>query len=387
MKNLIIHEENNNLIIKESYSPLVCGNTNYKLEFVFSEDWSSLTNKIAIFIVDGKKTAVEFEGTIVSVPAMPNANTCQVLLMSSESENTRLVTSVLTISLMSTILLEKIPEFSPLSNYVEEMLTKIKALQNGTLQIESSKHAETAGNVSNPNLLINGDFKVNQRGNTTYTEAGKYTVDRWKLVSGSVTVQDTGILLNGTIIQKLEHTPSMQVVASSNAGSITYKNGTVTISTTTATLITFAKLEVGTTATTFSPRTYAEELALCQRYFQSISTNVKYGTLAIGGCVLKSIVDNVTMYNFVFNLPLACPMRINPSVTLKSTLTILCKGAYTAGVSLDDTTLTLGYTSNYKTISIKKDLNFDPIGLFATLRSDDTNASSPAEIFLDSEIY
>lgn len=38
--------------------------------------------------------------------------------------------------------------------------------------------------ISNPNLLINGDFKVNQRGKTSYTHTGKqygytYFVDRW----------------------------------------------------------------------------------------------------------------------------------------------------------------------------------------------------------------
>lgn len=32
---------------------------------------------------------------------------------------------------------------------------------------------------SNPNLLINPDFKINQRGATSYEKQG-YSVDRWK---------------------------------------------------------------------------------------------------------------------------------------------------------------------------------------------------------------
>lgn len=57
-------------------------------------------------------------------------------------------------------------------------------------------------NCSNPNLLINPDFAVNQRGKTNYDTAG-YTVDGWKLFSttseslGSVNVCNDGIVLAG----------------------------------------------------------------------------------------------------------------------------------------------------------------------------------------------
>lgn len=42
--------------------------------------------------------------------------------------------------------------------------------------------------VSNPNLLINPDFKINQRGQTEYTamDAAKYGVDRWKCCGKSI---------------------------------------------------------------------------------------------------------------------------------------------------------------------------------------------------------
>ena len=43
---------------------------------------------------------------------------------------------------------------------------------------------EHFGNISNANLLINGNFQVNQRGQTTYiqTNTWKYSVDRWKYI-------------------------------------------------------------------------------------------------------------------------------------------------------------------------------------------------------------
>lgn len=55
--------------------------------------------------------------------------------------------------------------------------------------------------LSNPNLLDNPWFTVNQRGATTYdgTTEGQYTVDRWKLTianRGTITVTDNGITLS-----------------------------------------------------------------------------------------------------------------------------------------------------------------------------------------------
>ena len=55
--------------------------------------------------------------------------------------------------------------------------------------------------MSNPNLLINGDFRVNQRGQTSYTVDNKYTVDRWLNRETSMSVTP---LTNGGI--KLERT-------------------------------------------------------------------------------------------------------------------------------------------------------------------------------------
>lgn len=65
--------------------------------------------------------------------------------------------------------------------------------------------------LSNPNLLLNGNFKINQRGQTSYNEKDKYTVDRWMLVNGgldgaphgSLSKRDNGISLTGAKSKQL----------------------------------------------------------------------------------------------------------------------------------------------------------------------------------------
>lgn len=46
--------------------------------------------------------------------------------------------------------------------------------------------------LSKPNLLINSNFAINQRGAPSYTTNGKYTVDRWLLAYGTLTVNSNG---------------------------------------------------------------------------------------------------------------------------------------------------------------------------------------------------
>ena len=61
--------------------------------------------------------------------------------------------------------------------------------------------AEVKENLSNPNLIDNAWFTVNQRGQTTYNTAWEYTLDRWHIGDGvSVDVVDNGITYsnNGT---------------------------------------------------------------------------------------------------------------------------------------------------------------------------------------------
>lgn len=68
----------------------------------------------------------------------------------------------------------------------------------------------------NPNLLDNPDClnSVNQREiKGLFENEGQYFVDRWKLVEGSVSVDEDGWLLNGTIQQPMEFSIGQETTA------------------------------------------------------------------------------------------------------------------------------------------------------------------------------
>ena len=132
---------------------------------------------------------------------------------------------------------------------------------------------EVMSMVSNPNLLDNPDFSINQRNvSGTISKAG-YFVDRWKLTNGTVTLNSDGtITLNGTITQVLETAVGTDVVASASAGTASYNNATKTFTlTASGAKVSWAKLEKGTKATAFITPDSAQELAKCQRYLQKLS--------------------------------------------------------------------------------------------------------------------
>lgn len=183
------------------------------------------------------------------------------------------------------------------------------------------------GGGSNPNLLINGDFRVNQRGLSLYeytTSSQFYTVDRWKAyatgsLNSKLTPTSNGIkitsdvdgtnlyqmiemdwerLLNKTVTASAKINGTIYSVTGTLPSSIPTINNTnyrtlttdsfvlrieIRISASIPYLATgiwckagelnveYIKLEFGSIATAFSSRPYAEELTLCQRYFQRIN--------------------------------------------------------------------------------------------------------------------
>lgn len=181
-------------------------------------------------------------------------------------------------------------------------------------------------NISNPSILINGDFKTNQRGKSEYvnttTANNQYTVDRWRIHNSStvLTVHDGYITMSnsvedgqnhyisqyfenpipngttltlsfkyrnatgeiysgdngsGTII-KLEHSAEWKVF------SVTWKTNkkiervliAQTFSNNPSNIgsvdIAWAKLELGSVATQFVPPNPTEELMKCQQYYREI---------------------------------------------------------------------------------------------------------------------
>jgi len=73
-------------------------------------------------------------------------------------------------------------------------------------------------------------------------------------------------------------------------------------------MITGVQLEVGKNATEFEHRSYGEELALCQRYYQRM-TNISSGTGR------SFVVGSYNATRAFGGFPLSHPMRLNPSVT------------------------------------------------------------------------
>ena len=122
------------------------------------------------------------------------------------------------------------------------------------------------------NLLINPDFKINQRNASGTITTPGYFVDRWQLVSGSVTINSDGtLMLNGTIKQILENGAGTNVSADSSAGTTAYDDNSKTFLLTAAgEAISWVKLEKGSISTQFVPPDPTTELLKCQRYFHRL---------------------------------------------------------------------------------------------------------------------
>lgn len=194
---------------------------------------------------------------------------------------------------------------------------------------------------SNPNLLINPDFKINQRGATSYEKQG-YSVDRWKIwnvtvtpsTSGGITVKNDKYTDTGTFLQYLENATegdsTLSCYVTSVSGTVTMaaddnsqvilKQGLNVVHTSKSTksfiiflnkgtsiTLKWAKLEQGTVATTFIAPNHAEELMKCQ-YYTVI--------FAPWRTILNANTDSS-----VINIDTRCKMRTKPTIsyiTLKS---------------------------------------------------------------------
>lgn len=153
---------------------------------------------------------------------------------------------------------------------------------------------------SNPNLLINPDFKINQRGATSYEKQG-YSVDRWKIsnvtvtpsASGGITVKNDKYEDDGTFIQILENATeggsTLSCYVESVSGTVTMvadddsqvilkrglnvlhtsnstKNFIIFLNRGTNVTLKWVKLEQGKVATEFIAPNPAEELTKCYRF-------------------------------------------------------------------------------------------------------------------------
>lgn len=197
---------------------------------------------------------------------------------------------------------KQVTELDALPSFTDNSLLPVHngaGLKKGTLT-QLSSYLGTK--FSNPNLLINPDFEINQRELNSYTSNG-YTVDRWK-ISNATFNATTKTLSNpnstdGTFLQSLENKPTGTFTVTLNVASVTgtvkflWQDGSapkagVAISkgvntyTFTASSLTwvgiqiasgasiqlsYMKLEQGAVATPFVALNPAEEMMKCQRYF------------------------------------------------------------------------------------------------------------------------
>lgn len=191
---------------------------------------------------------------------------------------------------------------------------------------------------SNPNLLINPDFKINQRGATSYEQQG-YSVDRWKIwnatvtpsTSGGITVKNDKYTDTGTFLQYLENATegdsTLSCYVTSVSGTVTMvaddnsqvilKQGlnvvhtskstkafTIFLNRGTSITLKWVKLEQGKVATEFIVPNPAEELTKCYRF--------KY----IGKAVLRGRCTANQIFGFTKDLP--TKLRTKPTTTFKS---------------------------------------------------------------------
>ena len=155
---------------------------------------------------------------------------------------------------------------------------------------------------TNRNLLDNWLFTnpVNQRGQATWSNANEYTVDRWKLTSGSASLalDGSGLTLNGTLVQILETAVGQPVTCSAvtDTGEMitpTYDDNTKTFTiTATGQTIKAAKLEIGSEQTLAHKESniwvlnelpdYGQELAKCQRFLWIPGFSARYSVYGFG---------------------------------------------------------------------------------------------------------
>lgn len=274
-------------------------------------------------------------------------------------------------------------------------------------------HTHTVADIAdyvepmNPNLLINPDFRVNQRGQSEYSSG--YSVDRWFIEGNKCSVRPSvdGILITSVINpdtnthvfwQKIEnplkpgkYTLSLNVSEASGVWSARIRtvnaSGDYVDSYYTSVLhngvnkvsvdlsegeyisavsvginkgteagnslkLAWVKLEVGDGATPFVPPDPATELLRCQRYFtiykhQNATSNTDKCTIGVGYALTSSIVYAV--------LPIAA-MRSGVTATISHSGLSLISGAdtvvdYTRVTALEqtDSTVQVAFTVSGQT--------------------------------------
>lgn len=232
---------------------------------------------------------------------------------------------------------------------MSQYITKIRT-NEGDKQIDYNALANLP---SNPNLLINSDFRnpINQRGQITYSNnndwAWCYGIDRWacnaSLNSCTLTVNDASITItnNGNssmhfrqlfeqVYDEGLYTATINIVAVTGNVVVHFDDGVkssalavgknvVTLNAAPEYLnllidagasieLAWIKLEAGSVSTSFVPKQYAEELMICRRYFCVVVPSLMI--------IARQRYDGFVSYFAGFPYPNV--MRTEPNVTYDS---------------------------------------------------------------------
>lgn len=266
---------------------------------------------------------------------------------------------------------------------------------------------------SNPNILINGDFAINQRGAASYTTTGTlYTCDRLvhyganaytltPITTGGVIINASGgiadfaqIIENGVtkyggkamtlsvsvggVIYSFSGTPIKGTLSSFSS---TFPNGLFSLEWTSTDIfkawfrvysgatvtINWWKLELGSIATPFVPPLTAEELPKCQRYYWKINSASSFANIASG------FFRDTTNYRALFYTPTV--MRTSPTVAINGTLNILNASLIsTTGYTLQS------YQGNIVVVQIAAS-SAQTAGTYAVVSLDNGSVTFDAEIY------
>lgn len=238
-------------------------------------------------------------------------------------------------------------------------ITKFTSGESPTMAAFNSRYTEVdndigaaktwaSGTFSNPNLLINGNFKnpVNQRGESVYTSSETVRIpcfDTWRVMRLSAAVGSGGVVLTRTEtastygsfeckqerdgfeegktytlsaeIDGTVHSVSGTLSATTVIGYVqgfgnmrfelgsNYVTAYLIVSNSSPHTIGYIKLEKGGSATPFVPRPYGEALAACQRYYYAVPNDAGF----TGSAGASTSLAYVT-------IPTPVQMRVTPTL-------------------------------------------------------------------------
>ena len=239
---------------------------------------------------------------------------------------------------------------------------------------------EVRNNISNPNLLTNPWFTVNQRGSNSYSGQDIYTVDRWKMkysTSGTVAVSSSGITLSGVYLYITQPFESLtQFMNKTLTASILLSDGTLYTGTGTYTgshvefinedggnllvwlhtgtggfmvactnsstyTIRAVKLELGSISTLAldTAPDYTTELLKCQRYYYRVAARKANATMAAVSAWNSTTVAAV--------IPTPVPLRTNtPTFSSGGTMKVMLGASTTKTIS----SISMGTDNGYQSI-------------------------------------